>query len=56
VNKEDDGMRAFTCGKANVDKLIWVLSVREAEIGLRWFLLQNGFALHGEKYRTALWK
>ena len=52
VNKEDDGIRAFARGKANIDKLIWVLAVREAQIRIGRFLFQNGFALHGEKYRT----
>jgi len=56
VNEENDRMRAFARGNANVDKLIGVLAVRKAQIGVRRFLLQNGFALHGEKYRTALRK
>lgn len=56
VNEEDNRMRAFARGKANVNKLIGVLAVREAQIGLRWFLLQNGFALHGEKYKAGLRK
>jgi hypothetical protein len=49
-------MRAFSGGNANVDKLIWVLTVRETLIRLRWFLFQDGFTLHAEQYRTALWK
>src|SRR4051812_17412768 len=52
VNEEDYRMRAFSSGNANVNKLIWVLSVREAQIGVRWFLLQNSFALHAKQYRT----
>src|ERR1051326_1068182 len=53
VNEEDNRMRAFACGKANVNKLIWVLAVRKAQIRFRWFLFQNGFALHAKQYRTA---
>ena|SRR5215831_12035499 len=56
VNEEDNRMRTFACGKANVDKLIWILSVRKAQISLRRFLFQDGFALHAKQYRTALWK
>src|SRR6476646_8962090 len=56
VNKEDNWMRAFSGGNASVDKLIWVLTVRETLIRLRWLLLQDGFALHAEQYRTALWR
>src|SRR5580765_1174677 len=56
VNKEDNRMRAFSGGNASVDKLFWVLTVRETLIRLRWFLFQGGFALHAEQYRTALWK
>lgn len=53
VDEENDGMRAFSGGKARVDELIWVLAVRKAQIGLWWFLGEDGFALHGEQYRTA---
>ena len=56
MNKEDEGMRAFASRNANVDELIWVLAVREAQIRLRRSLFQDGFALHAEQYRTALWK
>ena len=56
VNEEDDWMRAFSAGDANVDKLIWILAVSEAQIRLRRFLFQDSFTLHAEQYRTALWK
>ena len=56
MNEENNRMRAFARRKANVNELIWVLAIREAQIRLRRFLFQNGFALHAEKYRTALWK
>ena len=53
VNKEDDRMRAFSSWNANVDKLIWVLPVSEAQIGIRRLLFQDSFTLHAEQYRTA---
>lgn len=53
VDEENDGMRAFSGGNARLDELVWVLAVRKAQIGLRWFLAENGFALHAEQYRTA---
>ena len=53
VNKEDDRMRAISGGNTDVDELICVLAVREAEIGLGRFLFQDGFTLHAEQYRTA---
>ena len=56
VNEEDDWMRAFSGRNADVNELIWVLAVREAQIGLRRFLFQDGFTLHAKQYRTALWK
>lgn len=56
VNKEDNWMRAFACGNANVDELIWVLAVRETLIRPGRFLFQDGFTLHAKQYRTALWK
>ena|SRR5579864_3636734 len=55
VDEEDDGMRPFAGGNANVNKLIWVLAVRKAQIGARRFLFKDGFALHAKQYRTALW-
>jgi len=48
VNEEDDGMRTFAGGNANVDKLTWVLAVREAQIRLGRFLFQDSFALHAK--------
>jgi hypothetical protein len=56
VDEEDDGMRAFSGGESRVDELIWVLSVRKAQIGLGRFLAEDGFALHAEQYRTGLRK
>ena len=53
VDEEDDGMWAFSRGKARVDELIGVLAVRKTQIGPRRFLFQNGFALHAKQYRTA---
>ena len=53
VDEEDDGMRAFSGGKARVNKLIGVLAVRKTQIGLGRFLAEDGFALHAEQYRTA---
>jgi len=53
VDEENDGMRAFSGGKARVNKLIGVLAVRKAQIGLGRFLAEDGFALHAEQYRTA---
>ena len=53
VDEENNGMRAFSGGKACVDELIEVLAVRKAQIGLGWFLAEDGFALHAEQYRTA---
>src|SRR5882724_5791641 len=53
VDEKDNGMRAFSRGKANVDELIRVLSVRKTQIGIGRFLFQDGFALHAKQYRTA---
>jgi hypothetical protein len=53
VNEEDDRMRAFARGKTNVNKLIWVLPVRKAQIRIRRFLFQDGFTLHAMQYKTA---
>src|SRR5882724_12862010 len=53
VDEKDDGMRTFSRGKANVDELIRVLSVRKAQIGIGRSLFQDGFALHAKQYRTA---
>jgi hypothetical protein len=53
VNEKDTGMRAYARGKANVNELIGVRAVRETQIRLWWFLLENGFALHREQYKTA---
>jgi len=53
VDEEDDGMWAFSRGKARVDELIGVLAVRKTQIGPGRFLFQNGFALHAKQYRTA---
>ena len=54
MDEENDGMRAFSGGKARVDELVWVLAVRKAQIGLGWFLAEDGFALHAKQYRTAV--
>jgi hypothetical protein len=48
VDEENDGMRALPGGKTRVDELIWVLAVRKAQIGLGWFLGEDGFALHAK--------
>jgi len=48
VDEENDGMRALSGGKARVDELIRVLAVRKAQIGLGWFLGEDGFALHAK--------
>lgn len=53
MDEKDDGMRAFSGGKARVDELIWVLAVSKTQIGLGRFLVENGFALHAKQYRTA---
>src|SRR5712671_1903218 len=53
VDEEDNGMRTFSRGKANVDELIRVLPIRETQIGIGRFLFQDGFALHAKQYRTA---
>jgi hypothetical protein len=48
VDEENSGMRAFSGGKARVDELIRVLAIRKAQIGLGWFLAEDGFALHAK--------
>jgi hypothetical protein len=48
VDEENGGMRAFSGGKARVDELIRVLAIRKAQIGLGWFLAEDGFALHAK--------
>ena len=54
MDEEDNGMWAISRGKARLDELIWVLAVRKTKIRGGRFLIQNGFALHAEKYRTAV--
>ena len=56
VDEEDDWMRAFSGGNANVNELIWVLAVRNAQIRPRRLLFQDGFTLHAMQYRTAVRK
>jgi hypothetical protein len=53
VDEEDDGMGTFSIGKAYFDKLVGVLAVGKTQIRIRRFLLEEGFALHAEQYRTA---
>jgi len=54
VNEEHNGMRAFPRGHTDIDELIWVLAVRQSQIGVRRFLIQCIFARHEEQYRTTL--
>jgi hypothetical protein len=53
VNKEDHGMRSISRRYSHVNKLIGVLAVRKAQIGVGRLLAENGFALHARQYRTA---
>jgi hypothetical protein len=48
VDEENDGMRAFSDGKARVDELIGVVAIRKAQVRLGWFLAEDGFALHAK--------
>src|SRR5689334_103866 len=53
MNEENHWVRSFSCGNPYVRKLIRVLPVGKAQIGVGWFFAENSFALHGKKYRTA---
>jgi len=53
MDEKNYGMRPFSSRNTYVRKLIRVLPVGKAQIGVRWLLAENSFALHGKKYRTA---
>ena len=42
-------MRAFSGRQANVHKLIWVLTISKTYVRFRWFLVEDGFALHASE-------
>src|ERR1700704_2119651 len=53
VDEKDYRMRTLSRGHSNVGELVWVLAVRETQIRRRRFFIENGFALHAKKYKTA---
>src|SRR5437764_7153985 len=47
MNKKHHWMRALACRNSHINKLIRILPVRNPQIGFRWFLGEDRFALHG---------
>src|SRR2546423_8427139 len=47
VNKKHHWMRALPCWNSQINKLIRIWAVRNPQIGFRWLLGKDGFALHG---------
>src|SRR6185437_10375249 len=46
VNEKHDWMRSSAFRQTHINKLVVILSIRNAHVRIRRFLAQNGFALH----------
>jgi hypothetical protein len=53
VYEEDHRMWPFAFRQAHVNKLIWVLAIRETQVGYRRLFAEDVFALHREIIKQA---